>query len=51
MESKLKILAIHGVGRHQAGGDWEDRWTDAIKRSLRRTDPSATSEIKFSRLR
>ncbi len=47
MARKLKILAIHGVGRHQAGGDWEVRWADAIKRSLTRTDPSATSEIEF----
>lgn len=47
MAKKLKILAIHGVGRHQAGGDWEGRWADAIKKSLTRTDPKATSEIEF----
>ena len=47
MAKKLKILAIHGVGRHETGGDWEGCWRDAIEKSLTRTDPNATSEIRF----
>jgi metacaspase-1 len=47
MTKKLKILCIHGVGRHPEGGAWEGEWRTAILTSLRKADPSQEAEIEF----
>ena len=43
----LKILAVHGVGRHRFGGGWTDRWTRAIEQSLARVNPDVGFEVEF----
>ncbi len=44
----MKILCIHGVGRHPRGGNWETDWSEAIKQSLERagTEPD-TVEVSY----
>jgi hypothetical protein len=32
--SELRILGVHGVGGHPAGGAWEQEWRDAIRVGL-----------------
>jgi len=34
MADRLKILCVHGAGRHPKGGDWEDSWKDSIVGAL-----------------
>ena len=43
----MKILAIHGVGRHRKGSVWERDWEDAISKSIRRVDPYAEFAVKY----
>ena len=43
----MKILAVHGVGRHRKGGEWEDDWKGAISRSMRRVDSAAEFDVNF----
>jgi hypothetical protein len=31
---KLRVLCVHGVGRHPVGGPWEDAWRAAIEQGL-----------------
>ena len=43
----MKILAIHGVGRHTRGGVWEVDWKDAISSSIGRVDSAAQFDVNF----
>lgn len=47
MPKALKILAVHGVGGHEAGGAWTERWRTAITESLGRAAPDTEADIEF----
>jgi hypothetical protein len=44
---ELKILCVHGVGRHPHGGPWEGAWRESIQRPLAQLDPSVVPVIEF----
>lgn len=44
---ELRILCIHGVGRHPVGGDWQTRWRTALQTSLDRLDHDAGLDVEF----
>ena len=43
----MKILAVHGVGRHTQGSGWQEAWETAIKISLARVDNKVKPKIAF----
>lgn len=43
----LKILCVHGAGRHPTGGPWEGQWFAAIFESLRELDGNVNPIIEF----
>ena len=47
MAGALKVLAVHGVGRHIAGGPWQERWSDAIETSVARAAPDRKLKVDF----
>ena len=47
MAGRLKIVAVHGVGGHAAGGEWFDRWTRAIETSVGRVSAGTELDIEF----
>lgn len=47
MASTLKVLCVHGVGRHPVGGTWETEWADAIRAACASVDSSRTLEIQY----
>ncbi len=47
MAGALKVLAVHGVGRHEGGGPWQAAWSEAIQASLARAAPEQQVKIEF----
>jgi len=47
MAGALKVLCVHGVGRHPVGGAWEAEWADAIRASCTSVDSSRAIEIQY----
>lgn len=47
MSSPIKVLAIHGVGRHEEHGPWTGQWTQAIEQAVARVSPSVETQVKF----
>ncbi len=43
----LKILCVHGAGRHPTGGPWEGEWYAAIDESLKELDGNVNPIIEF----
>lgn len=44
---RLRILCIHGVGRHQVGGAWEEEWGAEVRSALRDADSTLECELGF----
>lgn len=44
---ELRILCVHGVGSHPAGGAWEGEWQTAILESLGYLDKDIVAKIEF----
>jgi hypothetical protein len=47
MAGALKVLAVHGVGRHLAGGPWQKSWSDAIETSVTGAAPDRQVKTEF----
>jgi hypothetical protein len=45
--SSLRILGVHGVGGHPAGGPWEREWRDGIAKGLNLAPGAAPPTIEF----
>ncbi len=45
--SPLRILCVHGVGRHPTGGPWEGAWQRSIEEPLRQIAPDVQADIRF----
>ena len=45
--SKIKVLAVHGVGGHADQGVWKSEWTQGLRDSLHRVDPTVSFDIEF----
>jgi len=43
----IRLLAVHGIGRHPAGGKWEDDWRAAISRGVDAATPDARVVTEF----
>ncbi|VWX58319.1 Caspase family protein [Burkholderiales bacterium 8X] len=43
----LRILCVHGVGRHPTGGPWEGEWQKSIAEPLQSLDAEVQPEIEF----
>jgi len=48
--TSLRILCVHGVGRHPPGGAWEDRWKETIAGALEQVDPTLEAHCEFAHL-
>ncbi|MGY0195173.1 caspase family protein [Leptothrix sp. BB-4] len=46
----LKILCVHGIGRHEPGATWETSWSAAIREPLQRLAPALEVQIEFVHL-
>ena len=46
----LKILCVHGVGRHPTGGAWEGEWKRSIEEPIARLDPDVQVQVEFVHL-
>ena len=44
---QMKILCLHGVGGHAPGGDWQQRWTDAIREPWAELAPEVEPQFEF----
>lgn len=47
MSDELRVLCVHGVGRHEQGGEWEGEWRDAIERSVHEWDDEKPVVVEF----
>jgi hypothetical protein len=43
----IRILCVHGVGRHPTGGPWEGEWKRSIEKPLQTLDHEAQADIQF----
>ena len=43
----LRILCVHGAGRHPTGGPWEGEWLASIRDSLKELDGNVNPIIEF----
>lgn len=46
----LRILCVHGAGRHPTGGPWEGEWLASIRDSLKELDGKVNPIIEFAYL-
>lgn len=46
----LKILCVHGIGRHEPGQAWEDSWRASIVEPLQRLSPGLEVQLEFVHL-
>ncbi|RZS57897.1 caspase family protein [Sphaerotilus mobilis] len=46
----LKILCVHGIGRHEPGQAWEERWRASIVEPLQRLAPGREVQLEFVHL-
>lgn len=46
----LKILCVHGVGKHPNGGPWEGLWKRSIEAPITSIDPEIEIKIEFAYL-
>ena len=46
----LKILCVHGIGRHEPGQAWETNWRAAIVEPLQRLSPGLAVQVEFVHL-
>jgi hypothetical protein len=47
MAGALKVLAVHGVGRHIGGGPWQQKWANAIEASVTGAAPDRHVKTEF----
>lgn len=47
MPQVLRVLCVHGVGRHPVGGDWEAEWAVAIRQACAQVDQSRAVEVLY----
>ncbi|MEW6705275.1 MAG: caspase family protein [Pseudomonadota bacterium] len=43
----LRILCVHGVGRHPTGGPWEGEWKRSIEEPLQSLDHEVQADVRF----
>ncbi len=43
----IRILCVHGVGKHPDGGVWQDEWTEAIETACGQIDAARSLRIEF----
>ncbi|MEY2654642.1 MAG: hypothetical protein RLZZ524_1670 [Pseudomonadota bacterium] len=46
----LKILCVHGIGKHEPGQAWEESWRAAIVEPLQRLSPGLAVQVEFVHL-
>lgn len=44
---RLRVLCVHGVGKHPVGGEWEAEWRGTIESALLGIDPRLELEVGF----
>ncbi len=44
---RLRVLCIHGVGKHPAGGAWEGEWRTTVQKALRDVGSQREPELRF----
>lgn len=47
LPSRLRVLCVHGVGKHPVGGEWEAEWRGVIEAALLGIDPRLELEVGF----
>ncbi|MDH5547663.1 MAG: caspase family protein [Gammaproteobacteria bacterium] len=44
---KVKVLCVHGVGKHSPGGAWEKEWETAISQAVSATANEVELDVRF----
>lgn len=44
---RLRVLCIHGVGKHPPGGAWEEEWRAAVAKALGQVGAQRVPELRF----